>query len=146
MALQTDGFSTTIAFSSGVSGTTLADLLAEKEVTSPGLDGGGPNDTSTKRNTIWRTLQPKSLISLTPCSFVAAWDPAVFNELVDMLNTNQSIVITYPDGATLTFWGWLNTATPGANVEGEQPTMDLEIQPSNQNAAGVETAPAFVAA
>jgi len=141
MAVQTDGFSTTIAFSAGVSGITVADLMPEKDVQPPGIDGGGPNDTSTMRNTAWRTLQPKSLKSLTPCNLTVAYDPAMYTEMNDMCPVNQEIVITFPDGETLTFWGWVNTFTPGVNVEGEQPTASVEIQPSNQNNAGAEVAP-----
>ena len=49
-----DGHSTTISF---------ADFPTvkfwEKEVTPPGVDGGGPNDTTTMRNVILRTMAPK---------------------------------------------------------------------------------------
>lgn len=138
-----DGFSTTIAFSGGSSGVTLT--LYEKEVTPPGVSGGGPNDTSTMRNTTWRTKWPKSLISLTESSFTAAYDPAVYDEIVAMVNVNQSIVITFPDASTLTFWGWLDEFTPDRVREGEQPTAEVRIECSNQNASKVETAPSYSA-
>lgn len=136
-----DGFSTTISFSED------SDVqMWEKEVTPPGVSGGGENDTSTMRNTAWRTKAPKSLKSLSECSFSAAYDPAVFDEIVAMVNVNQLITITFPDGSTLEFWGWLDEFTPGANTEGEQPTADVTIIPSNQDDSLVETAPVFTPA
>ncbi len=138
MARIDDGFSTLITFAedSNVQ-------MWEKEVTPPGVSGGGPNDTSTMRNTAWRTLAPKSLKTLTPCSSVVAYDPAVYDEIITMLNDNQQITLTFPDDSTVTFWGWIDEFTPNANVEGAQPTANITIQPSNQNASQVETAPVY---
>jgi len=140
MSRLDDGFPTLIEFAedSAVS-------FWEKEVTPPGMDGGGENDTSTMRNTTWRTKAPKGLVSLTEASLTAAYDPEVYDSVVAMVNVNQLITITFSDGATLAFWGWLNEFTPGAVVEGEQPTADVTIIASNQNADGVETAPVYTA-
>jgi len=141
MGRMNDGFSTTIGF---------ADYPAvsfwEKEVTPPGIQGGGENDTSTMRNTVWRTKAPKQLKTLSECSFTAAYDPVVYDDIVAMIQTNQLITVTFPSGATVAFWGWLDDFTPGANTEGEQPTADCTIIPSNQNASDVETAPVYTAA
>lgn len=136
MARLDDGFSTLIEFSED------SDVqMWEKEVQPPGADGGGENDTSTMRNTTWRTKAPKGLISLSPASAVVAYDPAVYDEIIAMLNVNQQITITFPDASTLVFWGWIDKFTPNALKEGEQPTANVEIIPSNQNGSGVETAP-----
>jgi len=135
-----DGFATLISFDAD------SDVqMWEKEVTPPGVSGGGENDTSTMRNTAWRTRAPKGLITLSESSFSAAYDPAVFDEIVAMVNVNQEITITFPDNSTLVFWGWIDEFTPGANVEGEQPTADVTIIPSNQDAAGAEIAPVYSA-
>lgn len=132
-----DGFSTTIEF-----GLT---KLYEKTVTPPGVEGGGETPTTTMLNTTWRTRSPKKLKTLSPCSFVAAYDPAVYDEIVAEINTNQSIVITFADSSTLTFWGWLDSFLPNEAEEGVQPTANCVIIPSNQNVAGVETAPQYAA-
>jgi len=138
MARIDDGFSTIIEFAED------SDVqMWEKEVTPPGMSGGGENDTSTMRNTTWRTRAPKSLITLSESSLSVAYDPAVFDEIVAMLNVNQLVTITFPDSSTLAFWGWIDEFTPGANVEGEQPTADVTIIPSNQNASGTEVAPVY---
>jgi hypothetical protein len=140
MARIDDGFATLISFAED------SDVqMWEKEVTPPGVSGGGENDTSTMRNTTWRTKAPKGLISLSEASFSAAYDPAVYDEIVAMVNVNQLITITFPDSSTLVFWGWIDDFVPGANVEGEQPTADVTIIPSNQNGSGVETAPVYSA-
>ncbi len=135
-----DGHPTIITFADD------ADVqMWQKEVTPPGIDGGGENDTTTMENTVWRTKAPKTLMSLTEASFTAAYDPAVIDEIIAMLNDNQLITVTYPDGSTVVFWGWINEFTPNRNVEGEQPTAEVTIIPSNQNDSLVETAPVYTA-
>lgn len=133
-----DGFSTIITFANAPS-----IKLWEKEVTPPGVEGGGPTETSTMRNTEWRTQSPKKLKTLAQSSFTAAYDPAVYEEIEAQVNVNQEITITFPDGETLSFWGWLDQFSPNANNEGEQPTANVTIEPSNQNSSGAETGPEF---
>jgi len=139
-----DGHPTTIAFALTPSGETL--LFWEKEVTPPGLNGGGPNDTTTMRNSVWRTAAPKKLFSMSAGSFIAAYDPEALDQVLTMLNVLTQITVTYADGATYVFWGWLNEFTPGACVEGEQPTATVSIEPANQDADGVEAAPVLTPA
>jgi len=141
MSKLDDGFKTTITFSSVGSGSGAVLELYEKEVTPPGVSGGGPIDTTTMHNTTWRSNMPKQLKTLSAGSFVAAYDPAVYNDIVAMVNVNQEITVTFPDASTLVFWGWLDNFTPSALVEGEQPTADVTIQPSNIDGNGNEIAP-----
>ncbi len=138
-----DGHSTTIEFSASASGITA--FMSEKEVTPPGMSMGGENDTTTMRNTAWRTKAPKQLKTLTPCTFSIAYDPAIYEQLLDLLGVNQLITITFPDDSTLDFWAWLDDVSFGNIVEGEQPTADVTIIPSNQNGSQVETAPEYSA-
>lgn len=138
MGRMDDGFSTLIS----LGGTD----FWEKSVTPPGLSAGGEIDTTTMRNTTWRTRNPKSLVTMTPMSATCAYDPEGYETILAQLGVNQEIVVTFPDGSTLTFWGWLDEFTPGESVEGEQPTADVTFIPSNQNASGVETAPVYAAA
>lgn len=136
MARIDDGFKTLVEFSANP-----AAKFWEKEVTPPGLDGGGENDTSTMRNTRYRTRAPKQLLTLTEMTLVAAYDPDVVNEIVAMAQENQQITVTWPDNTTLTFWGWLDKFVFGNLVEGSQPTATVTIIPSNQDNSGVEQAP-----
>lgn len=141
MSRLDDGLGTLITFAAASSV-----LLWEKEVTPPGIEGGGPNDTTTMHNVAWRTMAPKQLKTLTPSTFKAAYDPAVYDSILAMIQVNQQITITFPDGSTLAFYGWVDEFTPDAIVEGEQPTAEVTIQPSNQDGAGDETAPDYTAA
>lgn len=136
-----DGFATLITFANAPS-----IRVYEKEVTPPGASGGGENDTTTMRNTAWRTRAPKKLKTLTPMSLSVAYDPQVYEDIENQVNVNQAITISFPDGSSLVIWGWIDEFTPGAIVEGEQPTADMTIIPSNQDASGDEIAPAYTAA
>jgi hypothetical protein len=97
-----DGFSTIITFSSAPSV-----KFYEKEVTPPGVSGGGANDTTTMRNTTWRTMAPKKLKTLSEAGASVAWDPAAYNDVLAMIQVNQQITVTFSDGSTIQFWGWL---------------------------------------
>lgn len=133
-----DGFKTLISFALASSV-----LMYEKSITPPGMSSGGATDTTTMRNTTWRTKAPKKLISLEPASIVVSYDPAVYDQILAMIGKNQSITITFPDNSTLVFWGWLDVFTPNEITEGEQATANVTIIPSNQNASQVETAPVY---
>lgn len=116
-----------------------------KSCTPPGLDGGGENDTTTMENERWRTRQPKVLITLTEMTANVAYDPVVYDELLSVINVNQIITVEFSDGSTVSFWGWLNSFTPNEHVEGEQPTADVQVIPSNQDNSGNEVDPDYVA-
>lgn len=141
MARLDDGFSTVISFASD---TTV--LFYEKEVTPPGVAGGGAIQTSTMLNTAWRTKKPKSLKDLTPGNLVVAYDVGVYPEIIALCQVNNLITVTFPDTATVAFWGWLEAFNPSALVEGEQPTAEITVETSNENDSGVETAAAYTAA
>jgi len=138
MARINDGFSTTIEFTGATSGLT---VFWEKEVAPPGLAGGGANDTTTMRNTSWRTMAPKNLKTLTDSVITVAYDPDMVTEMNSIINVNMLIVITFPAAETLAFWGFVDTVTFAPIVEGEQPTADITIVPTNQDDSDVEVAP-----
>jgi hypothetical protein len=139
MARLDDGYQTTIEFSVGGSGEGIK--FWEKNVTPPGMDAGGANDTTTMRNTLYRTKAPKYLITMTDMTLTVAYDPDLYSSILDMIRVNQLITINWPDGASLEFWGWLDKFTPGQVMEGAQPEATITIVPSNQNEDGEEVAP-----
>ena len=139
-----DGHPTKITFSKDGSGSGIT--FWEKSVTPPGVDGGGENDTTTMHNVKYRTRSPKKLITMTAMSMVCAYDPVVYEDIMDSINVNQQITVEFPDGSTVTFWGWLNSFVPGDVAEGEQPTATVEIIPSNQNDDGAEMGPTYAEA
>ena len=135
-----DGFSTLIELAN------LPDIkFYEKEVTPPGVTGGGPIDTTTMRNITYRTQSPKALKTLGPMSATVAFASDVLPQIEAQMNVNQLVTVTFPDGSTWTFWGWLDEFTLGAFVEGEQPTATVTIQPSNHDneEPPVEQAPVY---
>jgi hypothetical protein len=137
MARIDDGFSTTILFTAAPT----ALLIFEKTITPPGFENGGAIDTTTMLNTAYRTMAPKKLKTLTEMSFTAAYEPGAYTELLGILGVNDSIVITFPDSSTLTFYGWIDAVAPNELVEGEQGTLDITVIPSNVDTSGAETAP-----
>jgi len=141
MSILTEGFPTTMTFAEAASGVAL--YFEEMGVTPPGIDGGGPNDTTNMKNTAWRTQQPKVLKTLTGSQLTCHYDPAFLTGILAMINTNQLITLTFPDAQTWDFWGWIDKFQPGEIVEGQPPTATVMIEVANQNAAGAEVAPAL---
>lgn len=117
--------------------------IAEKTVTPFGIDMGGENDVTTMRNTEWRTRMPKHLKTLTESGVTCAYDPAVIPQMEAMAGVNQLITITFPDGDEVDFWGWIDKFIPGEHSEGEQPTADLTIIPSNLDDSEAEVGPVY---
>ena len=130
-----DGFSTTIS----LTGTGVT--FWEKTVQPPGIDGGEAIDTTTMQNTAVRTKYARSLYDITPVELSVAYDPTYYDVAIAAINDNQSIVITFPDGGTLTWFGFLQKFTPEALKEGEQPMAGITLVPTNVNLEGVETIP-----
>lgn len=142
MPMLVDGFNTTITFpGAGI-------VFIEKEVTPPGLDGGGEIDQTAMRNVKWRTRHPKYLVTLTKMDCKVKYDPFAYPTILSNLGVNRIIVTNFPSltmavARKVTWWGWLNKFVPESCKEGEEPLADAEFFPSNMNTAGVEVAPLF---
>lgn len=132
-----DGFPTTISIAAG----TLT--VVEKSITPPGVQGGGEINTTSMRNTAWRTKAPKSLKEASPIKLTVKYGTGVYNQIYDQINVNQALTITFPDNHTLVVWGWVDSFVPNEHTEGEEPTAEMEIIISNVNASGVETPPVY---
>ena len=134
-----DGFSTII---------TLANIptvkIYEKDVTPPGMTAGGPIETTTMRNTAWRTFSPRQLKSLTEANATVAYATVEFDTIFGEIGKNQLVTVTFPDGSAIEFYGWLEEFTPATHTEGEQPTASMKIQPSNRDNNGLETEPNYI--
>jgi hypothetical protein len=144
MSYLTDGFQTQITFYALGTGVSL--LAKEKEVQPPGISAGGANDTTTMRNTTWRTMQPKNLKTLTQMSLVFAYDPAIYDQVNSIIGVNGLCRVDFSDGSALEFYGWLDDFTPNPCVEGEQPTANGTVICGNEDASGNEVGPDYQAA
>src|SRR5574343_413431 len=100
--------------------------LDPTSITSPGVDGGDAIDNTTLTNSAWRTKTAKALIEYTNASFTAAYDPAAYSQAILAVNVNNAITVTFPDGSSIQFYGYLKSFTPGEMTEGEQPTAECE--------------------
>jgi len=70
----------------------------------PGLDAGDEIDTTTQHNVTWRTFAPRTLVTLTPFTVTAAYEPDVFQEFYNQLGVEQTFTIKFPDTSTLAFF------------------------------------------
>lgn len=132
-----DGYPTTLAFARDPNVN-----FWEKSVKPPGIDGGEAIDQTTMHNATWRTMAPRKLKTLTPVSTKAAWDPACYNEISQLINKSGSITVRFPDGSTLDFYGYLKSFEPSEMSEGNQPEADITIVPTNFDPVNrVEAAP-----
>ena len=137
-----DGFPTTIAFALD------PDIsFWEISVTPPAIEGGDPIDQTTMHNTTWRTQAPRSLASLEELSLTVAYDERCYDQILAILNENGAITVHFPDGATLAFYGYLKRFEPQENQEGERPTANITITPTNWDPDNnVEEGPVLTAA
>ncbi len=133
-----DGFSTIITFAENPS-----IRLEEKEVTPPPIMAGGPIDTTNMRSETWRTKSPKQLKELGKMALTVAYATVAIEDVIAMIGIVQLITLTYPDGSTIEFYGWLDEFTPSAHKEGDQPTAACSIIPGLTNADGDRVAPAY---
>ena len=136
MSKLSDGYQTLISFSANSS-----IKLWEKTVTPPAISGGGGIDTTGMTNETYRTKAPKSLLTIENTSSTCRYDPAVYNEILALMNVVNTITLTWPDATTLSFEGFLDVFTPNELTEGEEPTAEIDIIAGNENAAGTETGP-----
>ena len=131
-----DGHSSTITLALN------ADIaFYEKTVTPPGIEGGDPIDTTTMHNTTWRTKAPRALKDLEAITTTAAYDPILYTEILAAINRRDVITVTFSDGSTLCFYGFVQNFKPNELQEGEMPDASITIVPTNQDPAGVEEGP-----
>ena len=121
-----DGYQTLIACSLDANV-----VFYEKTLQPPAVQGGGAIDATTMHNTLFRTQIHKTLVSVGDAKAMCAYDPAVYNEIMAMVNKNQQFTVSFPDGTVLIWRGWIDEFTPQDLVEGEQPLAEIIFKPSN---------------
>ena len=123
--------------------------LWEKTITPPGIDGGDAIELTTMHNTAWRTFAARGLKTLTEMNFVCAYDPDVYldeTQVAAAINRDDTITVSWADGSTLAFFGFLQKFEPSDLVEGEEPEATVTIVATNMDSDGAEQAPVMVEA
>lgn len=105
--------------------------LWEKTVTPPPVEGGDSVNTTTMHNAVYFTKAPRSLVDIEDSSLTCAYDPDAYDEIIAIINTPTTITITFPDGSTLAFYGYLKRFEPSDLVEGTQPEATVTLVCTN---------------
>lgn len=92
-----------------------------------GLDTEGPIKIGTMHARRMRIMAAKKLVTHQPTTMTCFYSPAVLPALFAQLGLQTTITITFPDGSTWAFFGYLNKFEPGDNKEGNAPTATCEI-------------------
>jgi len=138
--MLTDGFSTKVTLAAD------ADIsFWEKSVQPMGLDGGDGIDVTTMFNVLYRTVRPRSLQTATELTMTVAYDPAVLDQIVTVLNVETTITVNHSNSDTWSFYGFLRQFTPQEVSEGSQPEAEIIITPTNWDSSGnVEAGPNYI--
>lgn len=103
----------------------------EKSNKPPGIDGGEAIDTTTFFNATYRTMAARALKTLTVSTVKAAYDPNVINNILALVNVEGSVTDHFPDGSTLSYYGFLKSIEFDELVEGQQPECTITVVPTN---------------
>lgn len=107
--------------------------LWETSVTPPGIEGDDPNENATMHSSAWRTKSPRALKTMTDMTFTAQYDPVVYNSVAALVNVPTTVTVTFPDGSTLAFYGFLKAFAPNELTEGTQPDAEITVVPTNMD-------------
>ena len=96
-----------------------------------------------------KTKKGATLKEYEAVTVTCAYDPAIAADVEtpatsSLDDSNQAHTLTFPDSAgTVVFWGEISSVgKASAETDGEM-TYDVEVTPTNRNAADVETPPVF---
>ena len=117
----------------------------EKSVQPPSMDGGDSIDVTTQHNTTYRTRASSALVDLGETSHTVGNDPKIYDQILSVINTATTITVTFPDGSTLAYYGYLRTFEPSELSEGEFPEASVTITPTNRDSTGAEESPVYTA-
>lgn len=99
----------------------------EKVVKPPGITNGDEIPQTTMFNADWETKYPQALNDMTPVTGTVAYDPAVLSQVAAILGVPTTITLSFWDGSTWAFYGYLKSFDPQDMQKGEQPEAEIEI-------------------
>jgi hypothetical protein len=103
----------------------------EMEVTPPGEDIGDKINTTTMWNDTVVTYAAGQLIDFTDGSFVGAYDPKIVTQIIALMGVEQAITVTYSNGDTEAFFGYLKSRTPNSMTRNNMPTANFVVVCTN---------------
>lgn len=112
----------------------------EKGGSPPSIDGGNPIDVTTQFNNTYMTYAPNGLVKMGEVKGTAAYDPAVYDTIMSMVNVNDEVTFRYPDGSTVAFWGFLQKVDFKSLEQGKQPELDFTVALTMRDNSGAEQA------
>jgi hypothetical protein len=62
-----------------------------------------------------------------------AYDPVVYDSILALINVKDTVTVTFSDGSTLAFYGYLQKFEPDDIDEGKQPEAGITVMPTNQH-------------
>lgn len=113
----------------------------EIDVTGFGVDGGDKINNTTQHNEEWREYSPPGLKEVTDGQMTCAYDPAVYQDIIDMINIPQTITHTHPDGSTDAVFGVLKSFVKAGQSEGTMPEATCEFYATNVDSDYAEQGP-----
>lgn len=120
----------------------------EIEITPFGFEADDFVDTTTQRNDEVRTYSPKTLYRTTDATVVAQYDPAVYPQIMALMNVATVITFWFPDGSSVCAYGALKSFIPDALSEKmtDPPQCTLTIGFTNTDpSACTEEVPVYTA-
>jgi len=119
----------------------------EVSVTPPGIDGGEPTDTTNMHNNLWRTFHARKLIKMDNVVCEAEYNPALYTDILAVVNVATTITVLFPDHSTLAMFGYLKSFKPAALEDGKVPTCSVEFVVTNADPTTcVEAGPVYTSA
>lgn len=114
----------------------------EVTVKPPAADGGEPVPQTTMHNVLAHTKAPRTLVDYGDTLVTAAWDPIMYTRAKEMINKEQTITITFRDGSTLCYYGYLRSVDPAELAEGAPPRISMVVVSTNADpTTGAEELP-----
>jgi hypothetical protein len=120
--------------------------LFETDVTPPGFEGGEPVNITTQYNVKWETMAARALRTMTQGTFNAGYDPAVIDQIDDLINNEGSITVHFPGRLVLELLRVPQDVHPGDPAAGHHATRACQFVVTNYDPVNnVEADPVYTA-